>query len=60
MTDTLQLDRPDVATLDSGTDDQYLGCGCCIRPPEAVSDKVAALAARKARLERQLERLGAR
>lgn len=60
MTDTLQLARLELAPLDSRADDRYLGCGCCIRPPEAVSEKVAALEARKARLERQLERLGAR
>lgn len=60
MTDTLQLAPPDLVTLESAADDQYLGCGCCIRPPEAVSDKVAALEARKARLDHQLERLGAR
>lgn len=49
MTDTLQIDPL--------TDEDYLGCGCCIRPPEAVEDKLTQLEARRDALERRLRGL---
>lgn len=40
--------------------DADLGCGCCVRPPAAAADKVAALDERRQRIERKLETLASR
>ena len=53
MTDTL-LAAP-AAPL---ADDDYLDCGCCVRPPTAAADLLAALEARRVVLERRLSGLG--
>jgi hypothetical protein len=51
MTDILQRNSPTEEEQD------YLGCGCCIRPPEAVKDKITQLEVRRVALERRLRGL---
>ena len=55
MTDTLQV-APDVALF---AEEDTLGCGCCIRPPEGPDEKIAQLEARRELLERRLRGLEA-
>lgn len=64
MTTVLPMTTELAMTVEADADagDGTPGCGCCIPPPGAgAKDKVLAeLAARKADLERRLERLSAR
>jgi hypothetical protein len=51
MTDTLQVDSV------TEEQDDYLSCGCCIRPPAAVEDKITQLETRREALDRRLRGL---
>jgi hypothetical protein len=54
MTDTL---LPDTTAPSAGESDA--GCGCCIKPPADVDDRVAELEARRRAVERRLRGLQA-
>jgi hypothetical protein len=45
---------PEAPTVEDADDP---GCGCCIRPPSAATDRIAQLEVQRAALERRLREL---